>query len=656
MATHDELPAQPRFRSLRLGEVRPTGWIQAQMTRDLEQGFAGHLDQLTTHAANDLFRHRIGSSGDEIQWWDSETRGNWMIGLTQMAYLARHPATMELVDRLLASLKSTQDDDGYLGIYVPGARYNHPPGENGELWSQSRALLALLSYFELTGDASYLAAAERSARLTSAQYGPHRRYFDFDPARGNLYLTGLTHGLMYAEAMEWLYDLTGEPSYRDFGVWLYRDYCSVPGYFRNDDLKLDNLLNSSLPLRGHAAHPAEHLRVLVWASVMTGEEEMAQGVAGAYRKLVRYTVPSGGLIGDEDIHGLPLPDVGYEYCTMFELMNSLMSTACKLGGAGYADWAENIALNAAQGARLADGTAICYVSTENRAHALAEDLDTYSAGLYEFSPPLATLWESKAVRHWQHAGRHKFSPTHEDVAVCCNPNAVRLMPFYVSRMWLRGNPGETGSASLAACLYGPCVLETVVAGVPVTIEERTDYPFTEEIKFNLQPAQEVEFDLLLRLPSWATGYRLEASGAAVQEDAGYLCLRKRWKGGDEVMISFDAKIDLVRNANGEYTVRRGPLQYALPIPHRLRPIKDYPVAAFHDYAVVPQEVRQAYQIPILDEAQADWGCEFVRFGESGANPWAEPAVTIRLDGQTLVPLGCTVLRRSTLPLETSGAT
>lgn len=64
------------FRPLRFGEVRPAGWMHAQMARDLAEGFAGHLHELTDHAANDLFRHRIGTSTDEIQWWDSETRGN----------------------------------------------------------------------------------------------------------------------------------------------------------------------------------------------------------------------------------------------------------------------------------------------------------------------------------------------------------------------------------------------------------------------------------------------------------------------------------------------------------------------------------------------------------------------------------------------------
>lgn len=109
-------------------------------------------------------------------------------------------------------------------------------------------------------------------------------------------------------------------------------------------------------LRGHSAHPAEHLRALIWSAFATGDAYTAQGVVHAFRKLIRYVVPSGALIGDEDIHGLPLPDVGYEYCTLFKLMNSLLSAAEKFGAPGYGDWAENIVLNTGQGARLADRT------------------------------------------------------------------------------------------------------------------------------------------------------------------------------------------------------------------------------------------------------------------------------------------------------------
>ena len=633
------------FRPLRFGAVQPAGWMRTQMLRDLTDGFAGHLHQLTDHAANDLFRNRIGASTDEIQWWDSETRGNWLIGLTAMAYLARHPAGMQLADQLIAELKATQDEDGYIGIYRQETRYRHPPGENGELWGQSRALLALLAHYELAGDASSLTAAERAAQLTMAQYGPHHRYFVIDPQQGYLYLTGMTHGLMFVDVTEWLYTITGNDAYRDFGVWLYHDYCSVPGHFKNDDLKLEHLHNRGLGLRGHAAHAAEHLRALLWSAFVTGDEYTAQGVAHTFRKLIRYIVPSGALIGDEDIQGLPLPDVGYEYCTMFELMNSLLSAAEKFGVAGYSDWAENIALNAGQGARLANGTAICYMSKENRFRALAEDLDTYSADLYQFSPTLAALWQDSPERHWQHAGRFKYSPTHEDVAVCCNPNAVRFMPHYVSRMWLR----STTEDALVAHLYGSCALTTQVGGRTVVIEEQTDYPFTEEIRFVIRQADAGAFALLLRLPSWATDYQVTAAGAEIRQAGSYLRLSKHWRTGDEITLVFATQFEFVCNPNGEYTVRRGPLQYAMPIEHTLCAIKGYPLPAFHDFDVLPQDLRQAYAVPILDAAQTDWGCTFRRHATIGDTPWDAPPVTVALGEHTLVPLGCTVLRRSTLP-------
>ena len=636
-------PIQPQFRLLRFGEVRPRGWILEQMHRDLDGGFAGHLDELTEHASNDLFKDRVSAGDFQLQWWDSETRGNWLIGLTQMAYLANHARGKAIVDQALADLKATQDPDGYIGIYDRETRFSHKRGENGELWSQSRAMLALLSYYELTGDEDYLRAVERAAKLTMSQYGPDQPYFLVNQVS---ILTGLTHGLMYVDVMEWLYNITGDEAYREFGVWLYQDFCNAPGFFNNDDLKLEHLANHMLPMRGHAAHPAEHLRVLVWASVMSGDETMESGVGNAFAKLVRYLTPSGALIGDEDIHGLPMPDVGYEYCVIFELMNSVLSAAEKFGKPGFADWAENLAFNAAQGARLPDGTAVCYVSTENRMKALASTLDAYSADRYQFDPTLKGLWRGEPKYHWQQAGRHKYSPTHEDVAVCCNPNAVRLMPHFVSRMWMRTVDGQ----GLAVVLYGPSSVSTTINDVAVTVEMRTDYPFTESVELTIHPDRTVEFDLYLRKPAWATNVQIISEGANLRADAGYLVLRKAWQEGDEVSVSFIASTHIVENANGEYTVRRGPLQYAMPIGHHIKPIKDYPLPDFHDYDIVPRDVAEAYQVPLLSEAEDGHGCTFERVAEAGDRPWDQPPVRIRLGDHELVPLGCTVLRRSTLPI------
>lgn len=80
-------------------------------------------------------------------------------------------------------------------------------------------------------------------------------------------------------------------------------------------------------------HTAEHLRALLF-----GAPDERRPIDHALRKLRLYATPSGAVIGDEDIHGLPTPDGGYESCTLTELLFSLTSAAQKTGDATIGDW------------------------------------------------------------------------------------------------------------------------------------------------------------------------------------------------------------------------------------------------------------------------------------------------------------------------------
>jgi hypothetical protein len=361
---------------------------------------------------------------------------------------------------------------------------------------------------------------------------------------------------------------------------------------------------------------------------MTGSPEMERAVKNAAAKVGHYTVPSGALIGDESIHGLPLPDVGYEYCTMTDLLVSLASAQQKFGDSAYGDWIENLAFNAAQGARFADGTGVCYLSLENRFAAPASRPDSY-------------------IRFFPTGGRFKFSPTHEDIAVCCNPNAVRLMPHYVSRMWGR-LPDEDGVAALT---YGPSSLTTEIGGVRVVIEQETHYPFSDEVTFEVYPEKDLRFALWLRNPGWSTDTQVSAEGAEISEQAGYIVLRKTWTPGESITLSFTAMVEPILNPNGEFSVKRGPLQYVAPIPEEMYPTKSYPIHGFHDYEVTPKDPMQAYQVLLLDASQRNLGLEFDGNQDADVRrPWDEPPVKLTKDALALVPIGCTVLRRATFPL------
>jgi len=44
---YDKVSIKPQaYQWLRFGEIKPAGWMYAQMQRDLAQGFVGHLDEL----------------------------------------------------------------------------------------------------------------------------------------------------------------------------------------------------------------------------------------------------------------------------------------------------------------------------------------------------------------------------------------------------------------------------------------------------------------------------------------------------------------------------------------------------------------------------------------------------------------------------------
>jgi uncharacterized protein len=611
----DETNATGVLRRLPLGTVLPRGWLRAQMRRDLDEGFAGCLDALSPHVGRDLFVQRLEAATGAAAWWDAESRGNWLWGYAMLAYLADAPLHCLRVDGLVDSLRATQDSDGYIGIHAPAARFPVGESENGELWAQSRALLLLLAHHELTGDPASLEAARSAADLTLQQYDDSRPHFGRHSTVQDR--TGMTHGLCYADALQSLHELTGNERYRQFAQWLLRDFDAWEIPFPNDDLCAANLADAERSLHGHAVHTVEHLRALDFGSPDAARIDLA------LRKLLHSTTPSGAVIGDESLHGLPRPDAAYEYCSLTELLFSLARLAQRRAAPWLGDWMERLAFNAAQGARLPDGRAISYLCSDTRVDALASRPDSYS---------LLT------GRH----GRFKLSPTHDDVACCCNPNATRLLPHYVAAMWC----GLAESPGLAALLYGPSELRTVVAGCRVTVLQETIYPFEDDIRFDVQVAVPVRMELWLRKPAWASAVVLE--GVTGVERGGWIVIDRLWQQGTKFTLRINSSVRAEPYAGGGIAVLRGPLQFVQPIRHRARLLRALAVENRHDEELLPIDVAEiAAAIPVLDQSAADLGFEVVRdVSRDSDDPWSDALIRLVSEGTVLVPMGCAPLRRA----------
>lgn len=337
---------------------------------------------------------------------------------------------------------------------------------------------------------------------------------------------GLTHGLAFTDVLEQLFLLTGKTIYMDYCLFLYQDFSQQ---VLNEDAQLNKLLNRTLPLQGHGVHTFEHLRSVAAAYYASGNPVLGQALNSFIRKIENTLAPSGGPIGDEYIRGRKAnADIGYEYCSLHELMAGWISLLAKTSQARFAEQAEHLLFNAALGNTHPTESAICYLKQDN-AYVLqgGNNGDTTD----------------------QHQTRYRYSPLHREAAVCCVPNAGRIFPFFVQNMWMKDAKG------LSATLLGPCELHTTLGNSTITILQQSEFPFENQLRYTITNTQPQNFELRIRKPLWATAFH--ASLPCVEEN-GFLVFRQIWKDTTQLTITFSSEISVKKTHNGEFYFQSGP--------------------------------------------------------------------------------------------------
>src|SRR5258706_15044819 len=92
------------------------------------------------------------------------------------------------------------------------------------------------------------------------------------------------------------------------------------------------------------------------------------------------------------------------------------------------------------------------------------------------------IWSTLANRRWTTNGPQSNIFGLEPNFGCCTANMHQGWPKLAASLWM-----ATRDAGLAAIAYGPSIVTTTAGGVPVTIEEQTEYPFRETIGLTIRP-------------------------------------------------------------------------------------------------------------------------------------------------------------------------
>lgn len=485
-----------------------------------------------------------GTRGDIVHLFYDSDVAKWLEAASYSLALNPDPALSDLVDDLIARLAAAQQPDGYLNSWFtavePEKRWANLRDWH-ELYDAGHLIEAGVAHFQATGSRSLLDVVARYADYIDSVFGREsgkRRGYCGHPE--------------IELALVRLYHVTGAERYLNLARYMIDERGQAPHYFdlearaRGDDpanfwARTHQYSQSHCPVRvqdevvGHAVRATYLYSAMADLAAEDGDATLLTACQKLFRHLTTKRMYVMGGIGSSmrnegftSDYDLPNESAYAETCAAIALIFWAQRMLRVDLDSRYADILELALYNAVLSGVSADGE-----------H-------------YFYANPLASAGDTH---------RPEWYP-----CPCCPPNLARLI------------------ASLGGYLYSQTETEAVVhlyvqsettlqlGGKPVTLRQKTQYPWQGDVTLTVNVAGQATFDLSLRLPGWCAAPRVTCNGApvdlAVSATSGYVRLSRTWDDGDVIVLELPMPVERVfahpeiQADLGAVALRRGPIVYA----------------------------------------------------------------------------------------------
>ncbi len=491
--------------ALDLGSIKPRGWLEAQLRRQAN-GLSGHAEDV------------IPELGPENSWRGGEgengEKGPYFLkGLVSLAYTSGDAKLKKTAQIWIDWLLKTQREDGQLG-----------PKSSNDWWPRMLITWALRDYYEATQDPRVIPA------LTKYAHFMHDRL-----AKEPLQEWAKARAGDQIDTLYWLYNRTGDAFLLDLvdqlraqsNAWgpFYQSLRGSPGDFRID----------------HGVNVSQAMKFPVMTFLRTGNSGDRAVFSEAWKILSeKHGLSIGMWSGSEPLAGRSTTQ-GVEMCSIVEQMLSNEIAMKALGDPVIGDHLERITFNLLPGGTTKDFKQFQYFTLPN--------------------VPVARKNEPKHLPFADDHGDDLLVSPHSGFHCCCY-NLHMGWPKYVQHAWM-----ATADGGIAAVAYGPTEVSVKLGDTQVTILEETDYPFTDSIRFAVNPSKPTAFPLKLRIPGWSQNPRVAVNGEFVTgvKAGEFLTISRTWKAGDKVVADFPAELETQQAYKNSATLWRGPLLFSLRI-------------------------------------------------------------------------------------------
>ena len=213
---------------------------------------------------------------------------------------------------------------------------------------------------------------------------------------------------------------------------------------------------------------------------------------------------------------------------------------------------------------------------------------------------------------------------------CCSVNAARGLGLVSEWALMRDAEG------LLLNWYGPGSMTTrLPSGTAVTLRQETDYPRDGLVNIQVEPAEEADFALKLRIPHWSARTSVAVNGTALPppEAGSYLIVSRTWRPGDRIVLSLDFSVRFwagERECVGKVSAYRGPLLLTWDRRFNAMDPDDLPTLDVADFpGMVAEWPGTRAPILLLDVTSRDGRtvrlCDFASAGQAGSpyRSWLE---------------------------------
>lgn len=493
--------------------IKAEGWMKEVLTTQ-RNGLTGHIQVAGVPFDKEGWGDAAQKKMD--RWEDFEQTGYWADGALRCGYFIDDQELVRRVKEWVDFQIDHPKEDGFIGpdlhnlwphvvfFRVIMAEYSRNPSP--------RIVKALSNHYK---------NAARSQTLIKTG-GPE---WDFNERT-----------MLHIEMLCWLYQQTNDSFFIDKAEDTYKVFCS-----RKSPFTMQAFLSDEVPVV-HSVSSFETLKIPVILYISTGKKEYLDAAIHGIQKVYKYHGLADGIPSGNEAHDGNMPNEVHETCCVSDAQWALGYFLQATGDVQWADLMEKICFNAAFSVVWKDFKSLQYYSSPNQVIARNNSSSCMYVG-----------------------GQDRMAYKVAHGPACCNGNMNRMIPLFCSRQWMK--KGDNG---IAAALYAPSSYTTRLKGSKneITIQEETNYPFEETIRFKMQMKRSTAFSFWLRIPQWCKEASITINGQATQivcHAGTFAEVQRKFSNGDIIELKLPMRAKSVSMPYAGVAFERGPLVFSLNV-------------------------------------------------------------------------------------------